>query len=124
MSADIEKLIDLFVAVKAQEKALSEQRAKLEAQIAQHLSRKDEGSETIAVGTKKVTIMRRINRTLDADKWLSIAHRVPEKLRPVKSKLVLDEPGLKWLRDHEPDIYKVCSDAVTAKPGKPAVTVK
>ena len=45
-------------------------------------------------------------------------------LAPVKTKRVLDEVGLGWLREHEPEAYARYAKAITAKPGRVSVVVK
>lgn len=109
---------------KQQEDLARNNRITVEQQIIDEYGCKDEGSQTHKPDGYKVTITGKINRTLDPAAWDSVADRVPANLSPVKYKPSLDTKGLKYLKENEPDIYRIVAEAITAKPAKPAVKVE
>jgi len=113
-----------WLQAKAAEEAAREARIRIEDEMIQALGCRDEGSQTHDADGYKITITGKINRTLDRAAWESIASKVPEDLRPVEYKPSLDLKGLRYLQDHNPDVYRVVAEAVTAKPGKASITVK
>jgi hypothetical protein len=53
----------------------------------------------------------------------AIAARIPESLHPVKLKRELDETGVKYLANNEPQLYKVLASALTIEPAKTDVKI-
>lgn len=108
---------------KLAEDKCKEWRIAVEEALDKILGHKPEGSKTHTVGFYKVTMTGVINRKLDHDKWKEVEKQVPAELRPVKTKLELDEKGVKWLQENRPDIWRVVAQAVTTTPGKTGVKV-
>ena len=121
-SPDLDALATAWQQAKDTETAAAHQRRQIEGQIVALTGCRDEGSQTHTAEHWKITITGRINRTLDREKWSEIRDQIPPHLRPVKESL--DDAGVKWLRDNEPDLYSLIAQAVTAKPGKPGVQIK
>lgn len=119
--------MDLFqqwLDFKSQEDTARNNRIAVEQEIVNEYGCKEEGSSTIKPDGYKVTITGKINRTLDPAAWDSVADKVPANLSPVSYKPTLDSRGLKYLQNSEPEIYRVVAQAITAKPGKPAIKVE
>lgn len=119
--------MDLFqqwLDFKQQEELARNNRITVEQQIIDEYGCKDEGSQTHKPDGYKVTITGKVNRTLDAAAWGSVADKVPANLSPVQYKPSLDARGLKYLKSNEPEIYRIVAEAITAKPGKPSVKVE
>jgi len=109
---------------KAQENRIRDARVKVEEEIIAITGAKDEGSQTHEAGEYKVTVTGKLTRTIDTEKWRAIEPGIPEALRPVQYRPVLDNKGLRWLQDNEPEIYAEIAPAITTKPAKTGVTVK
>lgn len=113
-----------WILAKQAENAARDARIQVEKEIIEALGCEEEGSKTHDLDGIKVTITGKINRTLDPAAWESIARKIPAHLRPVEYKPALDIKGLRYLQKHNPDLYLMASEAITAKPGKPSVSVK
>lgn len=117
-------IYDDWLEAKAREEKAREDRIAAEEKIVSQLGCKEEGSQSHKLDGYNVTVTGKINRTLDAAAWDSVSDKVPANLSPVKYKPALDTRGLKYLQQNEPDIYRIVAEAITAKPGKPAIKVE
>lgn len=123
MRTEVEIAEELFAAKQAEREA-NEKRVALEEELIGILGQKEEGAQTHHVGDYKITITGKLNRKIDWDMFDStIAARIPESMHPVKIKRELDETGVKYLANNEPQLYKVLASALTIKPAKTAVTI-
>ena len=123
MRNEVEIAEELFEAKQAERKA-NEKRVALEEELIEILGKREEGAKTHQVGDYKITITGKLNRKIDWDMFDSaIAARIPESMHPVKLKRELDETGVKYLANNEPQLYKVLATALTIKPAKTAVTI-
>jgi hypothetical protein len=123
MRTEVEIANELFEAREA-EKQANERRVELEEELIALLGQKEEGSQTHEVGDYKVTITGKLIRKIDWDLYdKSIAAKIPESLQPVKVKRELDDSGVKYLANNEPQIYRLLAKALTIKPAKTAVNI-
>ena len=123
MRTEVEIANELFEAREA-EKAANERRVELEEELIAILGQKEEGAQTHEVGDYKVTITGKLIRKIDWDLYdKSIAAKIPESLQPVKVKRELDDTGVKYLANNEPQIYRLLAKALTIKPAKTAVNI-
>lgn len=118
------ELFEQWLKAKRQEDDARRMRIELEMMIVDYYGCKDEGSQTHKEGDFKVTITGKVNRTLDAAAWDSVADKVPANLSPVAYKPSLDLKGLRYLQQNEPEVYRIVAEAITAKPGKPSIKVE
>ena len=119
-------VIAQILVAKERERMANKERVELEQQLIDLFKfSKPEGSKTETFNEYKVTFTSKMNRTIDADKWLEIVNSVPVELRPVEVKTTLKvvDKGCRWLEDNEPEIYAICAKAITSKPAKVAVTI-
>jgi len=122
MSQTIEQLCtDWLQAKKAEQKANAE-RIAIEEQIVSLTGKRDEGAKTVDATGFKITVIGKISRKMDWKAWETIKAQIPADMHPVKFKPELDEKGVKWLADNQPDIYKLLP--ITVAPAKTAVEVK
>lgn len=121
----IESLVARLAELKKIEDDAKLERVKHEAEILPFLDQIEEGSKTttLANGTK-VTVKNGFNRRLDQEAWKRIKHKIPENLRPVQIKEVLNDTSLRYLKNNEPDFYKEMAAVVTTSPAKPYITIK
>lgn len=122
--SDIDTLALDLAAAKRIEDDARQSRIEAENKLIALLGAKDEGSQTHKGSQYKVTITGKISRTLDVAAWDSIKSHIPEKFHPVRYKPEIDVKGLKWLAENEQGIYSTVCQAISAKPGKAAVTVE
>lgn len=123
----VDTLAVQWVEQKRIEEQANKRRVEIEAQIIAALGEPDEGSATHElVDGSKLTITSKITRTVDEAVWLRVAPLVPEALRPVQFAQVakIDLKGLRWLRDHQPSVYAIVAQAITAKKAKSALSLK
>lgn len=123
MRNEIEIANELFAA-KLAEKEANERRVALEEELIALVGQKEEGAQTHTIGEFKIVITGKLNRKIDWDLYdKSIAAKIPESMQPVKIKRELDDTGVKYLENNEPQIYKLLAKALTIKPAKTAVTI-
>lgn len=108
---------------KTAEEAAKARRIEIEEALIVKLGAKTEGARTHDLGEFKVTITGVINRSLDDEVWESIKDKLPPEIRPVTYEPKLDVTSVKWLQEHQPEDYKILSQALTVKPGKTSVKV-
>ena len=123
MRNEVEIASELFEA-KLAEKEANERRVALEEELIALVGAREEGSQTHDIGDYKITITGKLNRKIDWDLFDQlIAAKIPQDLQPVKIKRELDDTGVKYLANNEPQIYKLLAKALTIKPAKTAVTI-
>ena len=110
-------------AKKAEEKA-KKNRLDVEAEIIEGLSLPIEGSTTDDGDAFKVKVTTKITRSVDADKAVEIA--TTSGRDDLLNKLFRWKPEVnKAIWDAEdPEIIKIFSAAVTAKPAKPSISIE
>ena len=115
-----------LIRAKERESQATEERVAIEQIITRKTGLPDEGQKTYDAGEFKLTIGQKINRKLDAKKWLTIQDAIPEHLRPVRVEEVfkLEDQGVRWLRENEPGYFKILAQAMEEKPAKPSVKVE
>lgn len=119
----LEVLAQLWMSIKSKKKELDSQLLDVEKAMMENIQVPEEGSKTTNVEGYKIVAKGVVNRRLDVDKWDEIREQIPEALRPVKYKPSLDEAGVKWLRNNEPEIYTTLAGCITSKPGKTGFTI-
>lgn len=119
---DIEKLIQDYSEAKIQEVMATEARVNIGRLLAERLGVPVEGGRTYDVCGHKVTIKQPVNRTVDWNEFGRLSADMEHP--PMVMKPSLDVKGLKWMEEHDPDNYRKLSRAITAKPGRVAVSIK
>lgn len=120
----IKTLADLcrdYREAKKREEEAAADRLKIEAEIIASMGAKPEGSQSERAGIYKVTTTGKVKRSMDWARWEIVKHQIPAQFHPIKTKLELDEKGVKYLQTAEPEIYKKLP--ITVEPAKTAVTV-
>lgn len=118
----LEALCADWLAAKEKERKATADRVSIEDAIVALTGKKDEGAQTHEAGGFKVAVTGKVTRKMDWDKWDQVKASIPANLHPVKLKPELDEKGVKWLRDNQPDLYALLP--IETKPAKTAVEVK
>lgn len=119
------ELATQLIAAKKAEADANAKRVALEQELIAILGSKEEGSETHNLENGlKITITAKLSYSADMPILLSLCDSIPESMRPIKREVKLDETGAKYLRNNEPDVWRMLSSAITVKPAKPSVTIK
>lgn len=119
---DIETLATDWLRAKGEEAAANKRRVEIESQLVELIGKKDEGSKTQEVGNFKITTTGKVTRKMEWDKWASIKEQIPANLHPIKTKEELDEKGVKWLKENQPEFYNLLP--ITVTPAKTAIDIK
>jgi hypothetical protein len=122
---NLEELVTLWREAKRVEAQAEAQRVSIGNKLANILGVPDEGSKSYDVGDFKVTVKQPINRKVDWEVFDAVAAVAPEGTHmPAKVKRELDETGLKWIREHQPELYAELAKAITASPGRIGIEIK
>lgn len=111
------------------EKEAAAERVELEEELvgalrlAGEIDARQEGAQTVHVDHFKVVVTAKLSRKptkggLDKIQTLGLGD-----LTPVKTKIEVDETGLKYLAANEPQIYAKVAPFIETKPAKTSVTV-
>lgn len=120
-----EQLAQDYIAAKAAESKANKERIAIEEQLIKLLGAKPEGAETHELTNGlKVTITGKMTYKADMPVLLQLAGALPENMRPIKMEPKLDETGAKYLRNNEPEIWKMLAPAIEVSPAKTGVTIK
>lgn len=123
MSDALQELCRDWFRVKDRETKATEERWEIEKKIVALTGKKDEGSSTVKAGESfKITVTGTVTRKMDWAKWDTVREQVPVHLHPVKTKFELDEKGVKYLRDNEPEIYRLLP--IEVKEGKTGIKIE
>ncbi len=118
----LEQLCDAWLNAKAVEVSATKTRIDIENQIIELTGKRDEGASTHEANGFKVTVTGKMTRKMDWKAWEDVKGQIHQNLWPVKMKPELDEKGVKWLQNNEPDIYSLLP--IEVKPAKTSVEVK
>ena len=118
-------LVDRWLDLKKAEDDAKIERIKIEKEMINFLETKAEGSVTTTLEDKtKITVKTGFSRKLDLKTWEKVKQKIVPEVRPIKTKIELDEPALKKLQEKQPLVYNTISEAITVTPSKPNFTIK
>lgn len=120
----VDDLAKYWLAIKSAERAAQTERIEVEIELIQRLGAREEGSQTHDAGPYKITVTGKLTYKADVPELLTLADRLPEHLRPIKTETKLDEAGAKYLRANEPELWRLIAPAIEIKPAKTALIVK
>jgi hypothetical protein len=85
-----------------------------------------EGSKSHRGQQYKVTVTGNVHRKVDEAALSAVREKLGEAIfdKAFKFKAEVSVAGIKYLRDNEPELYLVASQAITATPGKSSVRVE
>lgn len=83
-----------------------------------------EGSRTMDATHFKVTTHGKLNRKVDEVKWAAIEQQIPEHLRPIKTKQVVDLKILRALEMAQPELYRYVCGALITKPATTSIKIQ
>ena len=122
--ADLAELAADYAAAKDAENQWATRRRVLAGIIQSITDHDSESQKTYAADGWKITVKAPLILTMDWNQWEQTKTSIPESLWPVEMKAVLDEKGVKWLHNNEPELYRILAECLTVKPGAVQVTVQ
>jgi len=122
--SNTDQLLADWLEQKQIETTANRNRIKIEAEIVAAFEAKDEGAITHKTENYKVTLNQPITRSVDANAWDMVKHRLPENMHPVSMVPKADAKGMKYLAQNEPTLWASVAEAFTTKPGKVGVKVE
>lgn len=118
-------LVDQWQVLKQKEEDARAARVAHEAIMLPHLEQVPQGSKTTTLPDgRKVTVKNGDAYSVDWQAWKQIKDSIPDELKPVKLKEVLNETALRYLMRNEVDTYKSIAKCFIARPQKAGITVK
>ena len=121
----LDGLADSWLMKKAEVEQAKAELIAIEQRILPMVSARQDGSVTTQTQDgKRVTVKLPTRYSLDGKRRNETREQIPTELLPLKVKELLDEPALKNMRTEHPHFYKIFSQCVSSKPGKPNVTIK
>lgn len=125
----MQKLIEAWLDAKmdetlAKERRVETERQLLDAIIDDGVELKEEGSKTVPHGGHKIVVTSKVYRKADFELLDAVLSDVPVNLHPIKTERKIDDKGIRWLRDNDPELYRKISKCITATPGKPGIAIK
>lgn len=123
---NIDTLAAELEAAKIAEESAKSARIDAETALVALLGAKDEGAQTHRGNAYKVTVTGVVNRTVDEGALDAVRERVSPEIfaKAFRYKPAVNDSGIRYLRDNEPELYAIVATAITAKPGKPSVRVE
>lgn len=121
----LDTLSAAWLAAKADEDAARARRYEIEAQIVAMLPGADEGTTTNKLDTVKVSVTRKLTRSVDTAALQEHWSFLPAQAQAVfKWSADIDTRKLRAAQDMAPDAYAAAAQFITAKPSKPGVKVE
>lgn len=121
----VDQLVEDLIAAKRVEAEANKRRIAIEEQIVKMVGAKEEGASTTELANgMKLTVTGKLTYSADMEKLQEICAKLPQEMRPIKTKVELDSTGAKYLRANEPAVWAKLSKAITVKTAKTSVEVK
>lgn len=118
----MERELQAFIEAKATEEAAKQARVKAEQALLKAFNpSRLEGTEHKACGQFQVTVVNKLNRTLDIEKYREIVDMLPEHLQFVRFKPDIELKTLRLAEAYNSDLIAQC---VTTKPAKAAIEIR
>lgn len=124
--SSIDEVAGALAAAKQAENEARTARIAAEESLLALLDTRDEGTVSARGDAWKVTARYGINRTVDAAALEAVRAAVPREMfeQVIEYKPAIKLPGLRYMRNNEPQTYAVLAQAITAKPAKPSVSIE
>ncbi len=121
----IDALAAALLNAKHHEQNAREARIAIEERLIEVVGSKPDSSFTYKTPHYKVVTTGKIARKLDRVKYLEMVNgKIPESLDPVITKLEINPSKLKYIQNHEPDMYRLMTLCMESKQNKTAVKVE
>ena len=121
---DLHFLSKAWLHLKADEEINKEVRYGIEEEIAALLPGPDEGTESTKDGGLKISVTRKLTRTIDAEAYEAYKGRLPASINPVRYKPELDLKKLRAIESANPDVLAICQKFISVKPSKVSIKIE
>ena len=121
---EVDDLLQARLQLVAQKQGVTASIANIDQQLIAIIGYEQEGSRSMDATHFKVTTQGKLNRTVDEVKWAAIEQQIPEHLRPVRTKQVVDVKILRALEMAQPELYRYVCGALITKPAKTSIKVQ
>jgi len=121
---EVDDLLQARLQLVAQKQGVTASIANIDQQLIAIIGFEQEGSRSMDATHFKVTTQGKLNRTVDEVKWAAIEQQIPEHLRPVRTKQVVDVKILRALEMAQPELYRYVCAALITKPAKTSIKVQ
>ena len=121
---EVDHLLQTRLELVSQKRQATTQLEELDKKLIAIIGFEQEGSRTYDAGAFKVTTQGKLNRTVDEVKWAAIEQQIPEHLRPVRTKQVVDLKILRALEMAQPELYRWVCETLVTKPAKTSIKVQ
>lgn len=121
---DLQWLSKEWLELKASEEHVKETRYAIEEEIAALLPGPDEGIQYTEDYGLKISVTRKLTRSIDMESYEEVKDLIPSGLSPVKFKADLDLKKYRAIEAANPDVFKVCQKFISVKPAKAAIKVE
>ncbi len=112
-------------AAKADEDAAKQRRIDIEAEIVDSFPIEIEGTDSRDAGPYKVTVVHKMNRSVNTDALQQLWPRLNDKAQACFSwKATVKVGELRKVQEFLPDSYVLLATVIEAKPAKPSVSVE
>lgn len=113
-----------WLEAKAAEESARNHRIALEEEIETLIPGPLEGSTSTEADGIKITVTRKLNRSVDYDAYKEVAESIPASLTPIRIKYDLDLKMYRSIEAANPDVFKIVQKFVEVKPAKTAIKVE
>ena len=121
---EVDDLLQARLQLVAQKQGVTASITEIDKKLIAIIGFEQEGSRSMDATHFKVTTQGKLNRTVDEVKWAAIKQQIPEHLRPVRTKQVVDVKILRALEMAQPELYRYVCGALITKPAKTSIKVQ
>ena len=121
---EVDHLLQTRLELVSQKRQATTRLEELDKKLIAIIGFEQEGSRTYDTGAFKVTTQGKLNRSVDEVKYAAIEQQIPEHLRPVRTKQVVDLKLLRALEMAQPELYRYVCGALITKPAKTSIKVQ
>ena len=122
---DLDQLAEIWLMQKACEEGARKKRLEVEQRMLPLLEQKVEGQATTTTRhNKKIVVKKQIKRSFDGKALNKVRKEIPVDMLPLKISEVLDTKRLRYLKNNEPETYKILSRCIVSEPQKPNITIE
>lgn len=123
MTHQIDEAAERLIALKLAENQATQTRIAAEVELLALVECPNEGSKTFRGRRFKVTVTGNVSRRVDEAALAGVRERLGDAVfdSAFRYKPEVSVTGIKYLRDNEPELYLIASEAIVATPGKSSV---
>ena len=121
---EVDDLLQARLQLVAQKQGVTASITDIDQKLIAIIGFEQEGSRTMDATHFKVTTQGKLNRKVDEVKWAAIEQQIPEHLRPIKTKQIVDLKILRALEMAQPELYRYVCGALITKPATTSIKIQ